>query len=481
LTEPLATVLSATWIVAFDGRGHRILRDGELAFEANRIIYVGPHFEGPVGDRIDGAGCLAIPGLINCHVHANTMALHRLHTDVGRPGLLGAGWLETLAPRPGTRINTGEPPRLAADYTVAELLSYGTTTFVEAGAHQALLEEVAGAVERIGIRAYLGPPIRSAEYVIEANGQPGWVWEKGQGERDLAAALRFIERHDGAAGGRIRGILIPRELEVLDETTLRAVRQAAGERALPIQMHACQNASEFYELLKRHGCTPIEFLERIGFLAADVTLGHCIFTSAKAPYPGGRDLDILATHGVTIAHCPLGSSRRGFSLDSFDRCRAAGINLALGTDAYPRDMISELRHTALMAKLRDASPTAGRAADVFDAATLGGATALGRDDLGRLCPGAKADIVLVDFGDLRFGPVWDPIKTLVDCATGDNVRTVIVDGRVVMRDRRITGVDRADLLRQARAAAQEAWRRLPSWDYLERSAAEVSPPSFPDW
>ena len=477
----MATVLSASWIVAFDGDGHRILRDGELAFEGDRLTYVGPGYEGTADERIDAPGCLAVPGLINTHVHANTMALHRLNTDIGRSGLFGAGWLETLVPRDGSRIDTAEPLRLAAEYTVVELLSYGTTTFVEAGAGEALLEELAAAIDRIGIRGYIGPPVRSAEYFIEASGQPSWRWLEGQGQRDLATALRFIERHDGDAGGRIRGILIPRELEVLDESTLRAIRSAATERMLPIQMHACQNASEFYELVKRHGQTPVEFLERIGFLGPDVTLGHCIFTSAKVPYPSGRDPEILGRHRVSVAHCPLGTGRRGFSLDSFDGYRSAGVNLTLGTDAYPRDMVSEMRYAALFAKSRDASPTAGRAADVLEAATLAGARALGRDDLGRLCPGAKADVTVVDFDDLRCGPVWDPVRTLVDCATGDNVRTVIVDGRVVMRDRQIAGVDRQALLRQARDAARETWSRIASWDYLERAATEISPPSYPDW
>jgi cytosine/adenosine deaminase-related metal-dependent hydrolase len=120
---------------------------------------------------------------------------------------------------------------------------------------------------------------------------------------------------------------------------------------------------------------------------------------------------------------------------------------------------------------------------VFTAATLGGAKALGRDDLGRLAPGAKADVVIIDLGgggnSLRYGPVWDPIKSLVECGIGDDVETVLVDGEVVMDQRRIPGVDVAAIRARAQAAAEESWSRIQEWDPLGRTAEEMGPWSFP--
>jgi cytosine/adenosine deaminase-related metal-dependent hydrolase len=175
-------------------------------------------------------------------------------------------------------------------------------------------------------------------------------------------------------------------------------------------------------------------------------------------------------------------ARRGRSLDAWPRYRAAGVNLALGTDTYPRDLIMQMRVASYMGKIVTHDLFAASAAEVFAAATLGGARALGRDDLGRLAPGAKADILVVDLSgrdSLRFGPVRDPIKSLVECGIGDDVETVIVDGRVCMSERKIPGVDVAALRREAQAAAEDVWARLPEWEPLGRTAEQMSPWSYP--
>ena len=190
----------------------------------------------------------------------------------------------------------------------------------------------------------------------------------------------------------------------------------------------------------------------------------------------------MGKHGVTVSHCPINIARRGRSLDSWPRYRAAGVNLALGSDTYPRDPIMNMRIASYAGKIVTHDLFAASAADVFTAATLGGARALGRDDLGRLAPGAKADLVIIDpggGGTLRWGPVRDPIKSLVECGIGDDVETVIVDGVVRMRDRTIPGVDLEALRCQAQAAGEDVWERLPEWDPLGRTAEQMSPWSFP--
>src|SRR5206468_11989938 len=221
--------------------------------------------------------------------------------------------------------------------------------------------------------------------------------------------------------------------------------------------------------------TPVELMETVGLLGPDVTIGHgnLVADHALLHYSGGREIELMGRYGVTVSHCPVNIARRARSLDSWPRYRAAGINLALGTDTYPRDLIMQMRIASYTGKVVTRDLFAASAAEVFTAATLGGARALGRDDLGRLAPGAKADLVIIDLsgGDtLRFGPVRDPIKSLVECGIGDDVETVIVDGVVRMRERAIPGVDLAALRREAQAAGEDVWARWPEWDALGRTA-----------
>ena len=151
----------------------------------------------------------------------------------------------------------------------------------------------------------------------------------------------------------------------------------------------------------------------VGLLGPRTSVAHCLFTTAHpwTHLPEGEpgrhasdDLRILAETATSVVHCPMVFARRGLAMHSFDRYRVAGINLAMGTDTFPRDIIHEMRVAALVCKVVEGNFLVGNARDLYDAATLGGARLLGRDDLGRLAPGAKADLIVVDFQDLHVGP-----------------------------------------------------------------------------
>ncbi|PYO54141.1 MAG: ethylammeline chlorohydrolase, partial [Candidatus Rokuibacteriota bacterium] len=467
-----------------------------VVFEEDRIVHVGPRFDGAVDREIDARGKLVSPGFIDTHVHSGHRASHRLITDTGRPDYFGQPFFEISVPREGTRVG-GDPryarpdqpgadagSRLLATFTVAELLRNGVTTFMEFGSQRRVQEALLPEVERLGIRGYLGAGYDSGRWVGAAGGRLTRVVDEAAGQREFEAAIEFVRRVDGGAGGRVRGLLAPREVETCSLDLLRATRKAADDLRMPIVTHAAYNVHEFFQIVTEHRLTPIELLDSLGFLGRDVTIGHgnLIAENRLLSYSGGRDLEIMGSRGVTVSHCPVNIARRGRSLDSWPRYRAAGVNLALGTDTYPRDLIMQMRIASYSGKVVTHDLFAASAAEVFTAATLGGARALGRDDLGRLAPGAKADLVIIDLsgGDtLRFGPVRDPIKSLVECGIGDDVETVIVDGVVRMRERAIPGVDLAAVRREAQAAGEDVWARWPEWDALGRTAEQMSPWSFP--
>jgi 5-methylthioadenosine/S-adenosylhomocysteine deaminase len=248
-------------------------------------------------------------------------------------------------------------------------------------------------------------------------------------------------------------------------------------------LHFSEQLSEFHETVRETGHTPVGLLMSEGFLGPQTLLAHCLYIAGHSAvaYPYGDDLALLARSRASVAHSPLAFSRRGSALESFQRYLDAGVNMALGTDTYPLDMFSEMRTASAVCKMVEKNHESAGALDVFNASNLGGARALGRDDLGRLAPRAKADIVLVDFRSLAIGPVPDPIRALVHLATPDMVDTVIVDGRVLMRGRRLLVCDESEVIGSARESAQRIWSHFPQYDWAGRSIGQAFPPAIEPW
>jgi cytosine/adenosine deaminase-related metal-dependent hydrolase len=300
----------------------------------------------------------------------------------------------------------------------------------------------------------------------------------------LEIALEWIAKNDGAAAGRVRDILVPREVETSSLELLRRTRATADELKLPIATHAAYSVLEFHDIVREHMMTPVELLHDLGLLRPTLNIGHGNFIAdnPNLNYSEARDLALMGGAGATVSHCPINIVRRARTLDSWKKYREAGVNMAVGSDTYPRDMIMNMRTASYLGKIMSHSYLAASAADVFSAATLGGAVSVGREDLGRLAAGARADIAIIDLsgrGTLRYGPVRDPVKSLVECGVGDDVDTVIVDGRICMENGIIPGVDLAQVRRDAQAAAEQVWGTLSEWDPLGRTAEQACPWSFP--
>ena len=484
----MRTLIQGGWVIGNRSSGHDLLRDGEVVFESDRIIHVGYGFEGPVDARIDARGKLVAPGFIDSHVHSGHRALHRLLSDTGRPELLGQPFLEIALRRPGT---SGADPRSAqgdisvqARFTIAELLRNGITTFIEFGSNPKVLDALAVEAVALGIRAWLGAGYESYKWVADSNGRRRREENEAQGEHEMDEALAFIEKCERHVSGRLAGLLVPRDTDTCSVPLLERTARISHERGLLVATHAAYSPWEFHDILASHGCTPIELLERIGLLHDRILIGHGNFLagSGRFHHAGGRDLELLARSGATVSHCPINLIRRGRVLDSWASYRAAGVPIALGTDTYPRDMIMQMRAASYMAKMVTRDYFTAPAQELFDAATLAGARALGRQDIGKLSPGAKADIVVIDLtarDTLRYGPVRDPVRLLVECGIGDDVETVIVDGRTCVAERRLIGVDLDALRKTVQAEAETQWSGVAGWDPLGRTADERSPWSYP--
>jgi cytosine/adenosine deaminase-related metal-dependent hydrolase len=374
--------------------------------------------------------------------------------------------------------------QLNATFTVAELLRNGVTTFVEYGSQSSVQDALLAEVTRLGTRAYLAPGYDCGRWVGDEMGRLKRVRNDAMGLDGLKTALDWIARNDGAAGGRVRGILVPREVETSSIELLKRTRQAADELKLPMATHAAYSVLEFHDIVREHMMTPIELLADLGMLRPTLNIGHGNFIAdnPNLNYPLGRDLALMGRAGVTVSHCPINIVRRGRVLDSWNKYLKAGVNMSIGSDTYPRDMIMNMRTASYLGKIMSHSYATATAGEVFSAATLGGAKSVGRDDLGRLAPGALADIIIIDLSgrnSLRYGPMRDPVKSLVECGVGDDVDTAIVDGKVCMEGGIIPGVDFARIREDAQAAGEHVWDTLAEWDPLGRTAADACPWSFP--
>ncbi|MCZ6873546.1 MAG: chlorohydrolase family protein [bacterium] len=478
----MRTKLQGGVVVGFNGHSHVLIQDGVVVWDDDQIVFVGKQYDQPVDRNLHASERLIIPGLIDLHWHAGIRANWRLTSDHGDLQFFGAGFPNTDAGRRGATYTMPEAEaETAALLNVLELLCGGCTTLVEVGAPVMLAHHLAAQVQRLGVRAYLGPGYRSASYYRDAAGIIQYDWNEQAGQQGLETACQFISTYDGQAGGRIRGMLYPLQVDTCTPDLLRATRKAAQQLNVPIQIHTGQNLLEFHQTLRQYGRTPVELLAETELLGPLTTLSHCIMVSGhpQAHYPDGNDLDLIASAQANVAHCPVSLGRRGMHLHHLSSYLKRGINVGLGTDIHPFDLIREMRDAGLICKVTAESPAAGSAHEVFNAATLGGATALGRNDLGRLCPGAKADLVIVNQRALHYGVICDPIRSLVDCGVASDVESVIVDGDLIMENRRISALhDVEELLHRAQQYAESYWAEYAQLDWDHRPAEEAFPNAF---
>jgi cytosine/adenosine deaminase-related metal-dependent hydrolase len=478
----MRTVIEGGWVVAWNGRSHEVHEQGAVVFEGDRVVHAGGPWTGPADARITARGKLVSPGFINTHVHTAGGGGDYLLLDMAKNDYRTANYMSFAAPLKG-KMTPPTPEATAAirAFVFLHALKNGTTTTIDVGGLRGDWDGYARLVDDLGVRVYGGPPFRDRDTYMDARGRLTYEEDAAVGRERLREAVDFGRKFDGAAQGRLRALLNAAQVETCTEPLLRAGKDAARELGAPIHTHAGGNLVEFQRIMDEYGKTPVRFLGDIGFLDERTLLGHVVFTTAHewTRYPFGDDLRVLAERGATVGHCPYKYAKMAMTLRSFQRYLEAGVTLALGTDTYPLDIVAELRWASILAKVADGNYQAGLARDVFNAATVGGCRFLGRPDLGRLAPGAKADILLITLDHVGGSVYADPIKALVDAASGRDVDTVIVDGQVLVEGGRATRVDEDAVYARARAATERYWSHVPAWRWDGAGVDQIIPPAFP--
>jgi cytosine/adenosine deaminase-related metal-dependent hydrolase len=248
-------------------------------------------------------------------------------------------------------------------------------------------------------------------------------------------------------------------------------------------VHCAQAAGEFHEMVRRHGVTPVQWAHQIGLGGPGSILGHAMFIDEHSwlHWWSRADISIMADAGTSVAHCPTPFARYGHTLEHFGKYRRAGVNLGIGTDTVPQNLIEEMRWATVLARIAAEDIRANEMADVFHAATVGGATALLREDLGRLAAGAKADLVLVDLKNPWMMPARDPLRSLIFHAADRAVRDVYVGGEAAVRDGRVLHLDQAGALDRLTAAQRRMEAAVPERDRRGRTSLEMTPLSLPSF
>lgn len=470
-------IRNADVVVAWDAQAkrHVYMNDADVAFDGGTLTFVGRGYTGPAEEEIAGRGLMVMPGLVNIHSHPSSEPMNKgLLDEIGSPGLYNSSLYEFM---PIFRADSEAVPSCVR-VALSELLLSGVTTVADLSmAHPGWLDLLAES----GMRVCIAPMFKSARWFTKNGHVVEYEWDEAAGEKAMAEALQLIDRAEQHESGRLFGMVVPAQIDTCAPGLLRESSQEAQARGLSWQIHAAQSVVEFHEITRRHGVTPIGWLDSMGLLNDRAIIGHGIFLD---DHPSTRwhtesDLDRLAETGTTVAHCPTVFARRGITMKNFGRYKRRGVNMGLGTDTYPHNMLDEMRLVGYLARTQATDPRAVTTTEIFDAATIGGAKALGRDDIGRLAAGCRADIVLVNAEHPQMRPGRDPMRSLVFAAGDRALRDVYVDGQLVVKDGMVLTMD----YEQAAAHLHEAQKRVldnaPGQDWAHRPVEKISPPSFP--
>jgi 5-methylthioadenosine/S-adenosylhomocysteine deaminase len=471
-------IRNADWVIAWDesaGR-HVYSRGADVVFDGGAITYVGKNYSGTADTVVDGKDRMVMPGLVNIHSHPDHEPSYRgIREEHGVPEMYMSGLFE----RAQSFSSTDDEARAAsAEFAYCELLKSGVTTLVDITAPWQGWADLLG---KSGLRGYLAPGYASARWKLEGKARLGYNWDEEGGKKRFAAALKVIEEARKHPSGRLSGIVSPMQIDTCTADLLRDSYEAAKDLRAPFTVHMAQGVNEVLEMIRRHDKTPFQWAADIGILGPTTILAHAMFvdTHSWVRWCTKRDVALIAEHGCSVAHCPSPFARYGHVLENFGDYLRAGVNMGIGTDTTPHNMIEEMRKAAVLARIAARDIKTVDTADILHAATVGGSKALGRDDLGRLAPGKKADIVVVDLTCPAMVPARDPLRSLVYHAADRAVRDVWVDGAQVVSEGKVLTLDQEDAGHRLIEGQRRMCEAVPKRDYRGRSAEEISPLSLP--
>jgi 5-methylthioadenosine/S-adenosylhomocysteine deaminase len=383
-------------------------------------------------DIVHADGAIVMPGLVNTHGHAPMVMYRGLADDLAL-----MDWLQKyIFPAEGKTVSP-DMVRIGARLAALEMLQSGTTLHTDMYYFE---EEVAKATKEAGIRGVLGQtiigfPVADAKTPAEG----------------LARAERFMQAFKG--DGLVVATVAAHSMYTVDAETLKATRDLAAKYRVPLLTHLAETRDEVAESMDKHKRSPTAYFESVGFWDTPALAAHGVHLS-------DADIAILAQHRVALSHNPESNMKLASGAAPVTKALKAGLAVGLGTDGAASnndlDMFEAMRQAAFLHKLSEGDPTVASAQTVLEMATIGGAAAVGMADrLGSLEPGKLADLIVVSMRSARQTPMYNPISHLVYVTRGDDVRTTIVNGRIVMRDRRVLTLNPSVVLADARKLAEK--------------------------
>jgi 5-methylthioadenosine/S-adenosylhomocysteine deaminase len=438
----MAVLIKDATIITLDD-ANRVF-EGSVAIDRGRIAAVEPsgnaNFNIAFDDVIDGRGRALMPGFIQSHIHL-CQTLFRGAAD----DLELIDWLKQRV-WPMEAAHTPESLYVSARLGIAELIKGGTTCALtmETVNHT---DSVFRAVEESGFRATVGKCMMD-----QGDDAPEALIEET--DDSIAESLALLERWNGRAEGRIRYCFAPRFALSCTREMLERISSLSVELGVMVHTHASENRDEIAMVERATGKRNIEYLSDVGLTAPHVVLAHCVHLD-------DAEMEILRRTGAHVAHCPSSNLKLASGVARIAEMLDRGVSVSLGADGAPcnnrLDMFTEMRAAALLQKVLRGS-RALPALTALRMATRGGARALGlADQIGSVEVGKRADLQLINLDRLHTTPRPDPISTIVYAAEADDVDTVIIDGQIVMQERRLLKFNEQDVITQAREQARVCW------------------------
>ncbi|MBA3767357.1 MAG: 5'-deoxyadenosine deaminase [Acidobacteria bacterium] len=406
---------------------------GDLYIEQGRIRSIGEHGNREAELVIDARGCALLPGFVQTHVHL-CQTLFRGAAD----DLPLIDWLKKRV-WPMEAAHTEQSVRASARLAIAEMIKGGTTCALtmETVNHTA---EALRAAEETGFRATIGKCMMD-----KGDDVPRELQEETQAS--IRESLALIGEWHGRAGGRIRCCFAPRFAVSCTRELLTEVARLARERGVMVHTHASENVDEIEMVERETGLRNCIYLDSLGLTGPHVALAHCVHLD-------DAEIRMLRRTDTHVLHCPSSNLKLGSGIARISEMLEQGVSVSLGSDGAPcnnrLDMLTEMRTAALLQKVsRGAAALPARR--VLRMATIDGARALGLDhEIGSLEAGKRADIAIINLSDVHTTPrSTDPASTIVYAALASDVRTVMIDGQLVMHDRQLLTMNEREVLEEA--------------------------------